>query len=178
MPHYRKPPLPQQQPPQFPGVPNPMQPFDPAGMQPMPGMPGMPPAGGPPPGPMQPQPPQPPQLGAGGPPEPEDEDAIDPEVLKALVERNLLDEETAEFLLAEKRGAAMAYDTPSPEGTRTPGPFGTYVAANPLEHLAAALQRFKGQRGMSDAQKRLEALRRRKAAFDSRIMNFAASEDE
>lgn len=172
-----------------PGMPpGPPQGGPPGAMPPMQGMPSFPPGAGPsvnagqpgmPPGPppmSMPGPGNGPGAPPGGPqgepPEPEPEDSVDPGVLKALVERGLLDEETAMALLDRKQGFSEATQTPSPEGTRTPGPFGTYVAASPLEHAAAGIRRFAGYRQMKNADSKQEALRRRKKQYDSDVMDW------
>lgn len=162
--------------PQPPQMPQGMMPGMSPGMAPPPappGPPGMPPGapgpqGGPPPGQPNAMPP------GGGPeaPEPEAEGAVDPKVLQALVDRGLLDEETAVALLDRKQGAEMAFGTPSPQGVNTPGPFGTYVAASPLEHAAAGMQRYLGGRQMKQGTEKQGALQRRKKMYDTDVMDW------
>ena len=45
-----------------------------------------------------------------------------------------------------------------PEGTQTAGKYGTYVAANPLEHLAAGLRTYKGYKDMGDSRDQMKEL--------------------
>lgn len=104
-------------------------------------------------------------------PPPEEDPGVDPEVLSALVDRGLLDDETAQALLSGKRGAGLA-ETPMPQGTQVPGPFGGYVAPNPLEYAAAGLARYKGYKKQNEMDRQLEAIRRRKYADDSAVMRW------
>ncbi len=52
----------------------------------------------------------------------------------------------------------------TPRGTQTGGRYGTYVAANPLEHLASGLRQYKGYKGMKKAEDKLEGLSKDKQA--------------
>ena len=52
----------------------------------------------------------------------------------------------------------------TPRGTQTGGRYGTYVAANPLEHLATGLRQYKGYKGMEKAEDKLEGLSKDKQA--------------
>ena len=54
--------------------------------------------------------------------------------------------------------------TPTPQGTQTGGRYGTYVAANPLQHLASGLRQYKGYKGMKKAEDKLEGLSKDKQA--------------
>ncbi len=53
-------------------------------------------------------------------------------------------------------------NTPTPEGRTTRN--GIYTAANPLEHIGAGLQRYKGKRDMEKARGGMEDLSRSKEA--------------
>ncbi len=54
---------------------------------------------------------------------------------------------------------------PGAQGTQTGGKYGTYVAANPLEHLASGLRTYKGYKDMGEARDNMKemALEKQKA---------------
>jgi hypothetical protein len=63
--------------------------------------------------------------------------------------------EAAKDKMTTARGDMRA----TPRGMNNVGPYGTYIAANPLEHVATGVNNFMQNRRIRDAQSRLEALR-------------------
>ena len=57
----------------------------------------------------------------------------------------------------QQRGYEMASEK-GPQGTELGGKYSTYVAANPLEHLASGLRRYKGYKDMREADEELGTL--------------------
>lgn len=82
---------------------------------------------------------------------------VDPDVLRRLAEKGLLDEEQMSLLTEQARSDKMA-NAPMPQAT----PVGnTMVAPNPLQFAAAGLERGIGNYKSAQQQKQLEALKRR-----------------
>ena len=73
--------------------------------------------------------------------------ANDPAVMQALVASGLFNEQMGVAGQDYQQGASM-FGTPSAEGRNVSG---TYVAANPLEHLNTAMSRVMGANQMKDA---------------------------
>jgi hypothetical protein len=83
---------------------------------------------------------------------------IDPDILKRLAEKGLLDEEATMVLAQQARSERMS-ETPMPEATQVGR---TTIAPNPLQYAAAGIKQGVGNYQMMQQQKQLEALRRRK----------------
>lgn len=96
--------------------------------------------------------------------------AMSPEERAAMFE----DYEGMRKLMEEQALRSTGYaGTPLPEG-RTVGD-NIYVAANPLEHFAAGMQRYKGLKGLSESDTERKAMSDRMAnalrAFQERRLN-------
>ena len=57
----------------------------------------------------------------------------------------------------QSQGFEMAM-SPGAKGTHLGGKYSTYVAANPLEHIASGLRQYKGYKGMKEAREALGSL--------------------
>lgn len=81
-------------------------------------------------------------------------EAQNPGALQQMIDAGLFGDRSA--LNAQKMGMAQQMmQTPGAEGMRVGG---TYVAANPLEHLATAMQRRRGNEQMAGLQSSQDAL--------------------
>jgi hypothetical protein len=79
---------------------------------------------------------------------------LPPEVLAKLIELSTKDDEMG--LLNQQLGyAEMLRDTAMPEG-RDAGR--VYVAANPLEHLGAGIQRYRGMKDVKDLREKQQGV--------------------
>lgn len=85
----------------------------------------------------------------------------DDEIIQALVDAGLFDPKTQQNLQRERIGENLA-STPMPQGVRTGGAYGTYVAPNPLQSLGAGVQRAMGMsqlhQGLSGQDQNIGAL--------------------
>ena len=82
-----------------------------------------------------------------------DELNLTPEMLQQLIALGAIPEENATFQAQMAQGQGQM-QTPGAEGMRVGG---TYVAANPLEHLAVALQRGMGGRAVNQGREGIQA---------------------
>jgi hypothetical protein len=74
-------------------------------------------------------------------------ESLDPETLQRLMDMGVLDDQQSQELLKMQRGQADL-GTATPQGMEVGG---TYVAANPLQHMATAIRQWKGQKGIDEA---------------------------
>jgi len=85
-------------------------------------------------------------------------EAGDPDALQAVMDLGIFSDKMGLEGQQSQMGAQMM-QTPSAEGQRVGG---TYVAANPLEHLSTAMSRILGAKQMGDSRTRMEDLIKRK----------------
>lgn len=87
------------------------------------------------------------------------EEDLDPETIRMLIERGLLDEEEAYAMLQRKEGAERAQMSQQPEGNMVSG---IYVPPSPLEYIAPLGQQIAGGIKEGQAENKIEAIRKRK----------------
>lgn len=86
--------------------------------------------------------------------------SADPQTLQAMIDAGLVDDRMG--LAGKQLGIAHEqFNTPGADG-RNVGH--TYVASSPMEHLAVAMRRYQGARGMQGAQGRMADLAAAKGA--------------
>lgn len=81
---------------------------------------------------------------------------LDPETIKNLMELGVIPGQLEQTQADILRGQQMQ-DTPAPGGRTFRN--GIYQAANPLEHLATALRRFRGRDSEAEARSQADILR-------------------
>ena len=81
-------------------------------------------------------------------------EGLDPDVLQKLMDLGVVDDEQAQQML-KMQDAQSKRATPTPQGMEVGG---TYIAANPLQHMATAIRQWQGEKGIKDVYTGLEDL--------------------